>query len=149
MDRRKIIQELKERTSDINRRSFVCLWAIVDGAPKVVREAQIYGRKTIHLIDGTNESEASELDKYDLIELERMAEAQREENLQEYELQGNPPENILFFYNFHAVVREFDLTNIGMVYYKSKYPLRRCRCTRDADKVFEAFVKAFREEVLK
>lgn len=149
MDRRKIIQELKERTSDINRRSFVCLWAIVDGAPKVVREAQIYGRKTIHLIDGTNESEASELDKYDLIELERMAEDQREENLQEYELQGNPPENILYFYNFHAVVREFDLTNIGMVYYKSKYPLRRCRCTRDADKVFEAFVKAFGKEVLK
>lgn len=149
MDRRKIIQELKERTSDINRKSFVCLWAIVDGAPKVVREAQIYGRTTIHLIDGTNESEASELDKYGLIELERMAEAQREENLQEYELQGNPPENILFFYNFHAVVREFDLTNIGMVYYKSKYPLKRCRCTRDADKVFEAFVKAFREEVLK
>ena|SRR5690554_6834107 len=99
MDRRKIIQELKERTSDINRKSFVCLWAIADGAPKVVREAQIYGRTTIHLIDGTNESEASELDKYDLIKLEWMAEAQREESMQEYDLQGNPTENILFFYN--------------------------------------------------
>lgn len=146
MKRRKIMQELRKYADSNKTQSFVRLWAIFDGEPKVIKESPVYGNITVNLIDGTSESEANKLGEYELTELDYLADSQREETQQVNELLLTPPEkNIIYFNKFFEILRYYHVTDLGMIMDKKRL-LKRCRCTSEPIRIYEAFVNSMGKE---